>query len=253
MLMSLLVLALLLLLLCSLLALAARCAGLLRRIEVRQAALEADVERVRLQERELLLAEERQRLMREIHDSIGAGLAGSLATIEGGDAIDSAPGEALRRAIADLQLTVDSLESVSGDLPSLLGNLRYRLMPQLDRAGIQMQWQVQPLPPLAGLDAAHALHVLRIGQEAFSNILQHAAARQVRVTTQVDGEGQGVWVEIADDGRGYDPAVIKGGRGLGNMAWRAAALGGRLDMTTHPLGGTVVRLWLPLQVLTPSP
>lgn len=223
-----------------------------QRVQERQTALESSFERLEALHREQALTEERQRLMREIHDGIGANLVTTLAAVEaGGDQADPRAANALRSAIADLKLTVDSLEPVDGDLLSLLGNLRYRLAPQLEQANITMEWNVEPLPMLDWLRAPQALHVLRIAQEAFSNIMQHAGASKVRVSTGVGtsdtGDTEVVRIEFTDDGGGFehDPDAAFG-KGLHNMVHRAEVLGGRLVVRSAPGEGTTICLELPV-------
>ncbi|WP_029891368.1 sensor histidine kinase [Polycyclovorans algicola] len=222
------------------------------RVQERQATLEASFEWLRQLSQESVLADERQRLMREIHDGIGANLVTTLAAVERRGEPDDTAAVALRHAIADLKLTVDSLEPVDGDLLSLLGNLRYRLTPQLKQAGITVAWDVTALPALTWLRAPQALHVLRIAQEAFSNVIQHSGASRVSVSTDTGTSPEGlagVCVRIADDGRGLPPLdtlAPDGGRGLSNMKWRAKALGGQLRIEPNTPHGTTVALWLPL-------
>lgn len=215
------------------------------RVADRQRELERTHARLRIATAEQAKAEERQRLMREIHDGIGAQLSTALAASEQGGREDAAALRTMRAAIADLKLTVDSLEPIDGDLPSLLGNLRYRLTPQLCQAGVTVKWDVTPLPPLGWLQSPHALHILRLLQEAFSNLIQHADAQTVRVVTGTSDQPDGVWIEIIDDGRGIDPQREVRGRGLANMRERARLLGGRLDIGLAQPRGTFVRLWLP--------
>ncbi|WP_162925693.1 sensor histidine kinase [Isoalcanivorax indicus] len=258
-----------LLLLCFSMALASRYVESLRevgtlnmsleaRVLERQAALEQTYEQLRQLNEEQALADERQRLMREIHDGIGANLVATLASVDGGSAGGGPAARALRQAIADLKLTIDSLEPVDGDLLSLLGNLRYRLAPQLRQAGIEIDWRVEPVPALQWLRAPQALHVLRILQEAFSNVLQHADARRVTVCTGAGNDersGQaGVWISIVDDGAGFAPVQPdkRPGKGMANMTYRARALGGHLTVQPQPGGGTRVRLWLPGEAATPA-
>lgn len=227
------------------------------RVHERQVALEESFERLEAMGREQVLADERQRLMREIHDGIGSNLVATLAALQSRDSGDNAAVRALRGAISDLKLTVDSLEPVEGDLLSLLGNLRYRLAPQLEYAGIEMEWQAAPLPQLEWLRAPQALHVLRIAQEALGNVIQHAGADRVTVAT-MHHPGSGadpgtVEVRISDNGRGFvaggDGSAAghePGGKGLANMRHRAEALGGRLRVYSRPGAGTSIALELPV-------
>ncbi len=216
------------------------------RVAQRQQQLEQTHEQLRIAFADQARAEERQRLMREIHDGIGAQLTTALAAAERGGQGEYGATRALRTAIADLKLTVDSLEPVDGDLPSLLGNLRYRLAPQLRQAGLQVDWAVTSLPALDWLQPPHALHILRLLQEALSNMIQHAAATRVEVLTGCAEAPPGVWVQIRDDGCGFVPDTAGQGRGLTNMHERARALGGELTVESQPAKGVTVRLWLPL-------
>jgi signal transduction histidine kinase len=118
---------------------------------------------------------ERERMMLEMHDRIGSGLVTAIAVAERQDY----PSEAiatLKNSLLDLRLTVDSLEPVDGDLALLLGAFRHRVEKDLAEAGLRFDWQVERVPALGWLNAVNALHVLRIFQEAVSNILSHAQA-----------------------------------------------------------------------------
>jgi two-component system sensor histidine kinase UhpB len=84
--------------------------------------------------------------------------------------------------------------------------------------------------------------VLRVVQEAITNVLKHARATTITVRTGV-AAGRGPYVSVADDGSGFAPEHGEG-RGLVNMRRRATELGGDLEIATGP-GGTCVTLWLP--------
>lgn len=226
---------------------------LAERLRAREAELNASHEQLRaVQERETV-HRERQRLMQDLHDGMGAQLMSALRVAEAGGLDERQMQAVLRECIDDLKLTVDSLEPVDTDLVLLLATLRYRLGQRLHNAGLQITWQVGDVPPLPWLDAREALNILRILQEALSNVLQHAGARSLRVATEVDGTGVAVLVE--DDGQGSGAARAAaaagspppaGGRGLANMVRRARSLGGHVEW--HAIaGGSRLRLWLPLQ------
>jgi signal transduction histidine kinase len=100
----------------------------------------------------------------------------------------------------------------------------------------------RPLPPdLAG-------HLLRIGQEALTNAVRHAAARQVAIDLTYDPAAVGL--RVRDDGHGFDPAApapaAGGGLGLPGMRERVAGLGGTLTLTSAPGAGTEVRVQVPV-------
>ena len=124
----------------------------------------------------------------------------------------------------------------------MLGNLRYRLEPRLKAHGIALDSQVADVPKLACLTPQNVLHVLRILQEAFTNVLKHAQAKVVRVATSIS-EG-GVSIDICDDGRGFDAGAGGPGHGLNSMRQRARAVGGDLSLHTSS-AGTTLSLRLP--------
>ena len=189
---------------------------------------------------------ERQRLMRDMHDGVGSTLIATLRTVEQGDFSRQGLADMLRAAIEDLRLAIDSLEPIEHDLTTLLATLRHRVGRRLEAAGLQLQWAMDDLPPLPWLDATQALQVLRLLQEALSNVIKHAGARTVAISAQVaDGA---VLVRVVDDGGGFDPAAATAGRGMVNMHHRAARLGGLCEITSSPGpgAGAVVALRLPL-------
>ena len=202
-------------------------------------------------ERAHTLLRERQRLMREMHDGVGSSLMSALRWVEGGRPGQVDVAQVLRECIDDLKISIDSLEPVDADLLALLANLRYRLAPRLEGAGLALRWRVEELPPLPWLDAQNALHVLRILQEVLTNLIKHSGARSItlRTASAMRGGAPGVQVQVIDDGQPFAPPPVRepGRKGLGNVQARAEALGAQVDWAPQPGGGTVFTLWLPLQ------
>ncbi|MGA0602420.1 sensor histidine kinase [Caulobacter sp. KR2-114] len=220
------------------------------RLAEREAELAVTYDRLRESEQQQMLARERQRLMRDMHDGVGSSLIGALVAVERGGAAPEQTAEILRRCLDDLKLAIDSLEPVDSDLLLLLATARYRLEPRFEQAGIRLVWSVGQLPPLPKITPEHALHILRIVQEIFTNIVKHAQAREVRLS--VSASGPQVAIEIVDDGVGFDVAAATAPsgegpqrRGLANLAARAAAIGGVIAWTSAP-GRTRVALTMPL-------
>ena len=100
------------------------------------------------------------------------------------------------------------------------------------------------------LSASQRIALLRVLQEALSNIRQHSGSREVSVTLHED-DLDGVRMEVRDDGHGFDPSAVvpdedgQGGIGLAGMHERLRLLGGRLELESAPGGPTVVRALLP--------
>lgn len=221
-------------------------AELALRLREREAELAHSYRRLSEIEHKQTVAEERQRLMQDMHDGLGSSLHSALRAIERGQLDEISVSEILRACIDDLHLTIDSLEPVEADLLLLLATLRYRLGGRLRTAGIDMHWAVVDVPPLDWIDPRSALHILRILQEALTNIVKHTKASRISVATRRDGLG--VTVSIADNGAGFElaAALRGGGKGLANQRRRAAAIGATLHWEAGS-GGTRVLLWLPLE------
>jgi signal transduction histidine kinase len=217
-------------------------AELEQRVRAKHAELQTNYERVRVLEQQQAVVAERSRLMSDMHDGIGCQLISTLSLVEGGEASKEQVGAALRECIDDLRLAIDSLEPAEEDLLPVLGNLRYRLEPRLKARGIALDWQVSDVPKLSCLTPGNVLHVLRILQEAFTNVLKHADARVVRVATSTGKHA--VSIDISDDGRGFDERIPAQGYGLASMRERARAVGGALSLKTSA-SGTTLSLLLP--------
>lgn len=216
------------------------------KLRAREDQLAESYGRLRQVEHKQTVANERQRLMQDMHDGLGSSLHSALRAIERGQVTEEAVADILRGCIDDLHLTIDSMEPVDADLLLLLATLRYRLGPRLQTAGIALLWGVVDVPPVGWLDPRRALHVLRILQETLTNTFKHTDATEIHVST--GQEADGVFVRIADNGPGFDPeqALRSGGKGLANQRRRADAIGARVHWRSTPQGA-VTTLWLPLQ------
>jgi signal transduction histidine kinase len=221
-------------------------AGLEQRLQAREAELNRSHILLREVEQRQMLSQERQRLMQDMHDGLGSSLVSALRVVEGGRLEDIQVAEVLKSCIDDLKLAIDSMEPVEADLLLLLATLRFRLGSRLESTGITLRWDISDVPTLDWLDPRNALHILRILQEAFANILKHAQASEIRVTTAV-GDGW-VCVGITDNGRGFavEEALGKGGKGLSNQRRRAQAIGGDVAFDSSATG-TRLTLRLPVQ------
>lgn len=212
----------------------------------REAELANSRERLREIEHRQMLAQERQRLMQDMHDGLGSSLTSALRVVEHGQIGEEEVATLLKGCIDDLKLAIDSMEPVDADLLLLLATLRFRLGPRLESTGIALKWEVQNVPDLDWLDPKNALHILRILQEAFTNIIKHTQATEIRVATGVDGDL--VVVTIADNGLGFDveSALKSGGKGLSNQLRRAEAIGAKISWQSDA-HGTCFILRLPIK------
>jgi signal transduction histidine kinase len=222
-------------------------ASLEARLKMREVELNTIHQRLRTAEQRTLLSSERQRMTQDMHDGLGSSLVSALHAVEKGKLNGNAVSDVLRNCIDDLKLAIDSMEVVDADLLLLLATLRFRLAPRLASAGIRLSWEIGEVPELNWLTPSNSLHILRILQEAFSNILKHAQASEIRVATMVNSHG--VTVSVANNGAEFDvtSALQQGGKGLRNQVRRAQSIGGTVSYESNA-SGTVLCLLLPLQL-----
>ena len=205
--------------------------------------------------RERLVAtreEERRRLRRDLHDGLGAQLAG--LNVQAGALRrliprDSAAADKLvvelrdelRAAIADIRRLVYDLRPPALDDLGLVESLR-QLAERYGSKDEPLRVLVEAPEDLPSLPAAVEVAVYRITQEALTNVVRHARARTYVVRLVVDED---VTLEIVDDGVGI-PAERSAGVGLSSMHERASELGGSCIIEPAPKGGTRVLVRLPL-------
>ena len=183
---------------------------------------------------------ERQRMMQDIHDSVGSQLVALLGLVN-----SNAPREQLSShtsdALDELRLAVDAIDNVEGDLTVVLATLRHRLQPRLVTGNLQLRWQVDALPKFDKLTPKDIQHIQRILLEVFSNIIQHAKAKEVVLSARYDAIAKVCRICISDDGIGFD-ANATTGRGLSNIQSRADMLGATLSITQNKPHGTAMNL-----------
>lgn len=211
------------------------------------------IENARLYNRSRALAvvEERNRLARELHDSVTQSLYGLVVfagaaqeVLEAGDGMRARRHlarieDAAHKALREMRLLLYELRPPMLEEEGLVGALQQRLNAVEGRTGLHVCLSVDgeidlPAPVEEGL--------YRIAQEALNNALRHAAATSVAVRLKADG--QGLELDVKDDGGGFDVAAAadRGGLGLASMRERAEALGGRLEIVSHPGAGTTVKV-----------
>jgi signal transduction histidine kinase len=224
---------------------------LAQRVQQREQALREAFDTLHAQQREQAVLEERQRTMRELHDGVGAQLVALLNLASQGPVDAALVQQQAKLALDEMRLAVDALQPMNGDLTTVLATLRYRLQPRLAAAGIAVDWDMPPLPPLPQLTPHNVMQVQRILLEAVTNVLKHAAATRIRVSARlVEQPAPAIEMSLLDDGRGLQPPPAEAaphvGRGLANMQARASAIGASLVIENAAPRGTCVRLRWPL-------
>lgn len=226
-------------------------ADLSRRVADRELQLQQAFDALREQAHRQSIATERQRIMREIHDGVGSQLVGLLNMVTQPGADPAALQEQVQLALDEMRMAVDSLQPVHDDLVTVLATLRYRLQPRLQAAGVEVLWDMAELPALPMLLPQAVLQVQRILLEAFTNVLKHARATQVRVRVRWHADEATVRLEIADNGVGLGADGAAGeaqrhGYGISNMRARATAIGAVLRVEARADRGVAVVLEWPV-------
>lgn len=219
------------------------------RLNEREVALEKSHRRLREIELQRQLSQERQRIMQDMHDGMGSNLLTALLAVEKGHLSTPELAEVLKECIDDLKLTIDSLEPMDADLLLLLATFRYRVGARLENAGIALVWNIMEIPKVNGLNPQTSLHILRILQEAFTNIIKHSGATEITVSTCA--LERHVCVIISDNGLGFSVGAANTGigRGLSNQKRRAEFIGATIQWQSNT-NGTQVTLILPLNPAT---
>ncbi len=219
------------------------------------------IENARLhdQVRRLAVVDERERISRDLHDSvIQAIYAQTLALDDVPDMIATEPEEGARR----VDEAIDALNGVIRDVRNFIFGLRpvllesgnlaeglHHLGTELRRSGgVEVSVEVEGSDPqdVAALPLETVAELLAITREALSNVARHAGAASCRV--RLTSADRVLRLEITDDGRGFDTRISaeRGHHGLSNMRARAAALGAGYEIDSLPGGGTRMIVSLPV-------
>jgi signal transduction histidine kinase len=199
--------------------------------------------------------EERRRISRELHDDLGPSLAATVNRLRATQRMISTDPDQAERELEDisqgLKTNIQNIRHLIHDLrPMALDQLGLQgaIQQQLDRfqkqAGVSLSVGIDPdiaLDPLAEVT------VFRVLQECLGNVEKHAGARSVEVLLRQGGDG--CWLSVSDDGKGFDPATASNGSsegvGLLGMRERADLVGGTLSIDARPERGTCVILKIP--------
>lgn len=198
---------------------------------------------------------ERNRMARELHDTLAQGLGAismnlevvkrkMSADSEGRESLDEAQSLA-RSNLADARNAIWNMRSQvleTGDLATALGEILRSLTDgTMAKGEMRLRGRARRLAPLT------ENNLLRIGQEAVTNAVKHAGAKQIEVVLEF-AERQ-LELTVRDDGRGFHPAhppESEGGFGLVGIRERVEQMHGELGVTSRPGAGTVITLTLPL-------
>ena len=216
-------------------------ANLAARVAQREQELAQSYQQVEQLAREQERTGERTRILRDMHDGVGAHISTAIRQLESGRASTGELLQTLRDSLDQLKLSIDAMNVPQGDIAALMASLRYRLEPRFTASDITLQWDVDVLAPLAGFDHKAMQHLQFMVFEALSNVLQHANASALRIELHATDHG-GTQLRITDNGCGFDPKRVSS-KGLGSLRERAAIIGAKLVIASEP-GRSVVDITL---------
>jgi signal transduction histidine kinase len=215
--------------------------------------------RLHQQVRHLAALEERNRLAREMHDNLSQALSIlKLKLSLTSDLIRDNQLEQVRanllemkeiaaEAYTDTREAIFGLRTAAPTGADFLSSLRRFLVKYRASYGVEAQLVADERLTVA-LTIQTTTQVIRIIQEALTNVRKHAQASEAWV--RIEPEGQGIRITVEDDGQGFDPAQgvanAPGGFGLQVMQERAESVGGRLEVEAQIGRGTRIVAWVPL-------
>ena len=219
-----------------------------------EAELEANRAALRDAEQNIVLAEDRARIARDLHDTViqrlfGAGLRLQSIAAVADERVRSRLDETiddLDDTIRELRSTIFSLQTAERTMPGLRGRLLEVITEAGTTSGIEPRLQfdgaIDALDPRIGEELVPTL------REALSNVARHARARNVRVLVTAADD---VTLTVTDDGVGV-AGEVHGGHGLANMCDRARSLGGTATLAPAPGGGTQLVWTVPSEPAAPA-
>jgi two-component system, NarL family, sensor histidine kinase YdfH len=202
---------------------------------------------------DLTIAAERQRMARELHDTLSQGLAGLILQLEAADAhltkerperaqeIIAQAMEQARGTLANARRAIGDLRSSTENVPGLEQALEAEVKRFENATGLPCELKVQ----LSSEPSSSIVETgLRIVSEALTNVARHAQASHAWVRVE-ETETQ-LCLEVRDDGGGFDPEAVKAGHyGLLGMRERARLVSGTLDVVSEKGNGTAIKVCLP--------
>lgn len=220
-----------------------------------QAVLAIQLTRLAEHRRQASVLEERNRIAREIHDTLAQAFIGILLKLRVAQRIaEQRPEEAwslvervtelAQEGLMEARQSVWDLQPDAVEYRDLAVAIAVHVERLLPNAQAQMELRVHGSP--RDLPTSIGMDLFRIGQEAITNALRHA--RPQTVTIDLTFEEERVVLCVTDDGPGFDPNLEpeSGGFGLVGMSQRAERLGGQLTVVSRPGHGTIVTVWAPI-------
>ena len=219
----------------------------------------AGLRRLQRLEQQLALARERERLARDLHDVLGSRLhqisllseSPESSGVPDADALLAQLSRSSRQALGSLKDVIWATYPQNDTVRSLVGRLQLHAEDFLVAAQLNYRIQLPEELPEVALSADHRVSLFNAFQEALTNVVRHAQARQVWI--RVSCSQSDLVLSVTDDGQGFDPLTLdtdgprngeaNGHHGLSNMRRRIETCrGGRFELDSRPGGGTTIRM-----------
>lgn len=208
--------------------------------------------KIRAFEEQERINRERQRISREMHDDIGAGLTQIILMSESARQNKTTSGSreledianTSRRLVSSMSEIIWSLNPENKSLDHLFAYQREQLHKQLDYAGFGYTLDLPEGYENVLLRNDQRRNILLVTKEIVNNAVKHSGATSLSVVAVVNG-GQLTYT-VKDNGKGFDSTQVYGGNGLQNIRHRIEELGGQLELRTSPGEGCLYRYVIPL-------
>ncbi len=204
--------------------------------------------------RELTLLEDRERIARDLHDTVIQRLFATGLSLQGAVRLTAIPevAERIEGAVEDLDATVKHIRTVIFGLESarrvgVAPGVRDEVLALARESAGPLGFEPRVVfegPIDTIVDEQTAVELLATLREALSNVARHAGAGRVDIEVSAGDE---VVLRVRDDGQGFEAPPAGSGYGVRNMGERAQALGGQVDIRPAPQGGTLVEWKVPAQ------
>ncbi|MCB9077862.1 MAG: PAS domain-containing protein [Anaerolineaceae bacterium] len=217
-----------------------------------QMGMMLETQRLRQKAEEMAVLQERQRLARDLHDSVTQSLYSlSLFSRAGREAAEDGDFDRLNHSLSELEhntlhalremrLLLYELRPADLEQEGLIQAVKLRLNTVERRVGLRLDVRLDELPEMSPRCEVELYHII---VEAMNNVVKHAAAASL--TLHLTPADRQLHLQIIDDGQGFDPSQSRGGLGLNNIRERVARLNGQLTIESAPGRGTRLEAVIP--------
>ena len=220
-----------------------------------QMGMMLETHRLRQKAEEMAVLQERQRLARDLHDSVTQSLYSlSLFSRAGREAAEDGDIDRLNHSLQELEhntlhalremrLLLYELRPADLEQEGLIQAVKLRLNTVERRVGLRLDVRLDELPEMSSGCEVELYHII---VEAMNNVVKHASATSL--TLHLTQTNRLLHLHIVDDGQGFDPAHTRGGLGLNNIRERVARLNGQLKIESSPGSGTRLEAVIPYSI-----